>query len=76
MSPRRNSTGSRAFIVHQLELPSFEILQEGPRIAAPRRVVGGKLLAPFRRFSPGEGLAQKLPGQRGSGFPRPLGVSI
>ena len=76
MSPRRNSTGSRVFIVHQLELPGFQIPQECPRRAAPGRVVGRELLASLGRFSLRERLAQELSGQGGSGFSRSFDVPI
>jgi len=76
MSPRRNSTGSRVFIVHQLQLPGFPIPQECPRIAAPGRIVRRELLASLGRFSLREPLAQELSSQGGSGFSRPLGMPI
>jgi len=73
---RRNSTGSRVFIAHQLQLPGFQIPQQGPRITAPGRIVGRELLASLVRFSLREPLAQELSGEGGAGFSRPFGVPI
>jgi hypothetical protein len=57
-------------------LPGFQIPQQGPRVAAPGRIVGSELLASLGRFSLREPLAQELSGQDSSGFPRPFGVPI
>ena len=85
--PARDRTGSTYiaapeldgrcfFIVHQLQLRRLEILQDGPGVAAPGRVVGGESLALLRGGSPGKPFTKQLPHDSGPGLARPLGVPV
>ena len=76
MSPRWNSTGSRAFIAQQLQLRGLEIAQERSGVAPPSRVVPGELLAPLECLPARQRFAEELPREGGSGLSRPLGVPI
>lgn len=63
-------TGSRVFIVDEIELPCFQVLEEPPCVPPPGGMVRRELLAPLRRLPSREALAQEVPRQGAArGFP-------
>src|SRR2546425_848580 len=61
MSPRRKSTGSRIFLVQQLELRRFELLEQGTGVLAVRRVGGRQSLSKAQPVATVQPLTQDLP---------------